>query len=300
MMNRWAGLPASDWLVRENRPNDRNHGGSAMTSMDWSKQVGDAPTNYQGFLVPGMFTPFAARLIADLGITPGSAVLDVACGTGVVTRFAAQATGTTGTVTGVDIGPAMLAVARSQTAEPDSAPITYLEGSALDLPLADNSFDFAICHHGFQFFPDRVAAAQELHRVLRPGGRVAIACWTGLEETPVFRAIRDSLHVEVSPEAGQMMNSPFSVPAAELTALLETAGFTGVEVARVELMASFPAVPDFGARVIAAGPVAAQFNQAPVVAREAVVGAVAEVAEQYAEGRTVSFPMYSNVASGVG
>jgi SAM-dependent methyltransferase len=270
-----------------------------MSSMDWSKQVGEGATNYQGFLVPGMFTPFAARLIADLEITPGSAVLDVACGTGVVSRFAARATGTTGTVTGVDIGPPMLAVARSQSAEPDSAPITYLQGSALDLPLADRSFDFATCHHGFQFFPDRVAAAQELHRVLRPGGRVAIACWTGLEETPVWRAIRDSLQVDVSEQAGQMMNSPFSVPAAELTALLETAGFTGVGVERVELIASFPAVPDFGAHVIAAGPVAAQFSQAPVVAREAVAAAVTEVAEQYADGDTVRFPMYSNVASGV-
>jgi ubiquinone/menaquinone biosynthesis C-methylase UbiE len=270
-----------------------------MTSMDWSKQVGEGPTNYQGFLVPGMFTPFAVRLIADLEITPGSAVLDVACGTGVVTRLAARATGTTGTVSGVDIGPPMLAVARTQAAEPDSAPITYLEGSALDLPLADRSFDFATCHHGFQFFPDRVPAAKELHRVLCPSGRVAIACWTRLEETSVFRAIRDALQFYVSEEAGQMMYSPFSVPAAELTALLETAGFTEARVERVELMASFPAVPDLGARVIAAGPVAAQFNQAPVAAREAVVAAVKEVAEQHTDGDTVSFPMYSNVASGV-
>ncbi len=270
-----------------------------MTSMDWSRQAGEGPTNYQGFLVPGMFTPFAARLIADLEITPGSAVLDVACGTGVVTRFAARATGATGAVTGIDIGPPMLAVARSQPAEPEWAPIAYLEGSALDLPLADRSFDFATCHHGFQFFPDRVAAAQELHRVLRPGGRVAIACWTGLDETPVFRAIRDSLQADVSAEASQMMNSPFSVPAAELTALLEAAGFTGAGVERVELMASFPAVPDFGARVIAAGPVAAQFNQAPSVAREAVSAAVTRVAERYTDGDTVTFPMYSNVASGV-
>jgi SAM-dependent methyltransferase len=216
-----------------------------------------------------------------------------------VTRFAARATGTTGTVTGVDIGLPMLAVARSQSAEPGSAPITYLEGSALDLPLADRSFDFVTCHHGFQFFPDRLAAAREIHRVLQPDGRVAIACWTGLEETPVFRAIRDSLQVNVSEEAGQMMNSPFSVPAAELTALLESAGFTGPGVERVELMVSFPAVPDLGARVIAAGPVAAQFNQAPVVARDAVAAAVTEAAAPYTDGDTVRFPMYSNVASGV-
>jgi ubiquinone/menaquinone biosynthesis C-methylase UbiE len=270
-----------------------------MTSMDWSKQVGEGPTNYQGFLVPGMFTPFAARLIADLEIMPGSDVLDVACGTGVVTRFAARAAGTTGTVTGVDIAPSMLAVARSQPAARGSAPITYREGSALDLPLGDRSFDFATCHHGFQFFPDRVAAARDLHRVLRPGGRVAIGCWTGLEKTPVFQAIRDSLHLQVSEEAGQMMNSPFSVPAAELATLLETAGFTAVGVERVELIACFPAAPDLGARVVGAGPVAAQFNQAPVVAREAVVAAVARAAERYTDGDTVSFPMYSNVATGV-
>lgn len=239
------------------------------------------------------------RLIADLEITAGSAVLDVACGTGVVTRFAARASGTTGTVTGVDIGPPMLAVARSQSAEPGSAPITYLEGSALDLPLADRSLDFATCHHGFQFFPDRLAAARELHRVLHPGGRVAIACWTGLEETPVFRAIRDSLQVNVSEEAAQMMNSPFSVPAAELAELLETAGFTDATVKRIELMVAFPAGPDLGARVIAAGPVAAQFNQVPVAARDAVASAVTEAAEQYTDGDTVRFPMYSNVASGV-
>jgi len=75
--------PASDSSVRENQVDDHSCRGFAMTSMDWSAQVGDGPTNYQEFLVPGMFTPFAGRLIADLKITPGSAVLDVACGTGV-------------------------------------------------------------------------------------------------------------------------------------------------------------------------------------------------------------------------
>lgn len=270
-----------------------------MTSMDWSAQVGDGPAEYQNFLVPGMFTPFAARLVADLNITPGSAVLDVACGTGVVSRLAARATGPTGTVTGVDIGPAMLAVARSQPGESGSAPITYLEGSALELPLADSSFDCATCHHGLQFFPDRIAAIRELRRVLRPGGRAAVACWTGLHETPAFRAIRDSLHLHLSDEAGQMMNSPFAVLASELTALLETAGFTSVRVERVELTASFPAVPDFAARVIAAGPIASIFDQAPAPTRQAVAAAVTEAVDPYINGDTVSFPMYSNVATGL-
>jgi SAM-dependent methyltransferase len=266
--------------------------------MDWSAQLGEGPTNYQAFLVPGMFTPFAERLISDLSVAAGSAMLDIACGTGVVTRLAALATGPTGKVTGVDIGAPMLAVARSQPPEPGAAPITYVEASALELPLPDRSFDYATCHHGFQFFPDRAAAIGELRRVLRPGGRVAIACWTGLEETPPFRAIRDALRVHVSEEAGQMMSSPFSVPAAELGALLETAEFTEVAVERVELVVSFPAVSDFGARVIAAGPVAPMFDQAPLAARQALAAEVADVAERYTDGDTVRFPMYSIVASG--
>lgn len=269
-----------------------------MTSMDWSKQVGDGPANYQEFLVPGMFTPFAARLVADLEITRGSDVLDVACGTGVVTRLAARAAGETGAVTGVDVGAPTLAVARSQPAEEGAAPIAYVEGSALDLPLADRSFDFATCHHGFQFFPDRSVAIGEMHRVLRPGGRVAIACWTGLDETPVFKAIRDSLRLNIGEDAGQMMNSPFSVPATELRDLLANAGFTAVTLELVELIATFPAVPDLGVRIIAAGPVAAQFNQAPVEARDKLTATVKEAADRYTDGNTVSFPMFSNVASG--
>lgn len=270
-----------------------------MTSMDWSAQVSDGAANYQDFLVPGMFTPFAERLIADLKIAPGSAVLDLACGTGVVTRLAARAASSAGTVTGVDIGAPMLAVARSQPAWPDSAPITYLEGSALDLPVADRSFDFATCHHGFQFFPDRAAAIRELYRALRPGGRVAIACWTELGRTPVFRTIRDSLHLHVSETAGQMMNSPFAIPGTELGDLLEAAGFASVVVECVELTASFAAVPDFGAAVIAAGPVAPMFYATPAADRQALGVDVAKAVEQYTEGETVRFPMYSNVASGV-
>lgn len=192
----------------------------------------------------------------------------------------------------------MLAVARSRPPEPDSAPITYLEGSALELPVADRSARYATCHHGFQFFADRQLAAGELHRVLRPGGRVAIACWTGLERTPVFRAIRDSLELHVGEGAGQMMNSPFSVPATELTALLQSAGFNETAVECVELTATFRAVPDFGAAAIAAGPVAAIFQEAPAPARQAVAAAVTEAVAPYTEGEAVSFPMYSNVATG--
>ena len=95
-----------------------------------------------------------------------------------------------------------------------------------------------------------------------------------------------------------MMNSPFSVPATDLAALLQDAGFTETSVQCVELTATFQAVPDFGAAVISAGPIAALFNEAPAASRAAVAAAVTDAVKQYTDGEATSFPMYSNVATG--
>src|SRR5262245_32789556 len=101
---------------------------AAEPEWDWgSSQVGSAAENYQRFMGPGMFGPFAVALVRELGIQPGQRVLDVACGTGVLTRVAAAAAGEGGTITAVDLGAPMLEVARAQPEEPGAAPITYME-----------------------------------------------------------------------------------------------------------------------------------------------------------------------------
>ena len=99
-------------------------------------------------------------------------MLDVACGTGTVARLAAARVGSAGAVTGVDLTPGMLAVARRIEAE--GAPIDWQEASADRLPLPDASADVALCSLGLQFFPDRPAALREMRRVLIPGGRLAV------------------------------------------------------------------------------------------------------------------------------
>ena len=101
-----------------------------MASMDWGIQIGSAPAIYQEFLVPAMFAPFAKRVVEHGCVRPGSRVLDVACGTGVVSRAAAILAGTGGSVAGVDLGEPTVAIARSHPAEENAAPIDYAQADA--------------------------------------------------------------------------------------------------------------------------------------------------------------------------
>lgn len=114
------------------------------------------------------------RLIERVGLGPGTTVLDVACGTGNAAIPAARAGAQ---VTGVDLTPEMLAVARDRAREA-GVDIEWVEGDAEDLPFADRSFDVALSTFGCMFAPRHEAVAEELVRVLRPGGRLVVCAWT--------------------------------------------------------------------------------------------------------------------------
>src|SRR5689334_18310755 len=109
--------------------------------------AGTAAETYERALVPAAFAPWAPLVVALADPRPGECVLDVACGTGVVSRLAAQRVGPTGKVTGLDLNAGMLAVAASITATVPvtSAPITWQEASATNMPLPDGAFDIVYC-----------------------------------------------------------------------------------------------------------------------------------------------------------
>ena len=145
----------------------------------WQQVSGNAAEVYERQLVPTMLVPWASTLIDLAEVQPGMHVLDVACGTGVVTRLAAERVGTAGRVVGLDINAAMLSVARRLA--PVGTSVEWLESSALEMPLPDSSFDMVFCQHGLQQFPDRPAALHEMRRVLMPGGRLGLCVWSRIE-----------------------------------------------------------------------------------------------------------------------
>lgn len=132
--------------------------------------------DYQRELVPLLFQPWVDDLVGRVSPQPGERVLDVACGTGVVARTAAPLVAESGTVVGLDVNPDMLAAARRVTTV-GGPPITWMRASAAETVLPDSAFDVVLCQQGLQFFPDRPAALRELHRVLAPGGRIALSVW---------------------------------------------------------------------------------------------------------------------------
>src|SRR5919109_3130632 len=115
-----------------------------------------------------------ATVVERAGVQPGMDVLDVACGTGNATLPAAK---TGARVTGLDFAPGMLAVARERAADA-MVEIDFVEGDAQEMPFADASFDRVVSTFGHMFAPDHRRAADEMKRVLKPDGVIAVACWT--------------------------------------------------------------------------------------------------------------------------
>ena len=119
----------------------------------------EAAELYESAFVPGFFAQWAPILCGAAGVTSGQAVLDVACGTGIVARTAADLVGGGGSVVGLDLNEAMLTVAGR--VRPD---IEWRQGDSAALPFADRSFDVALCQMALMFFADRRRALQEMAR----------------------------------------------------------------------------------------------------------------------------------------
>jgi SAM-dependent methyltransferase len=202
---------------------------------------GTAPENYERYFVPAIGLPLATALVETALLRPGERVLDVACGTGVVARLAAQQVGAAGHVTGLDVNPGMLAVARSVSGP---AAIEWREGMAEDTQLPDAACDAALCQMGLQFFADKRAAVGELVRVLAPGGRLVANVPGPMPR--VFEILQRGLADHVSPEIAKFMSIVFSLDdARELEELIAGPGFGEVSSSRAARVLRLPSPEDF-------------------------------------------------------
>lgn len=226
---------------------------------------------YQSVLVPVIFEPWARELIRRAAPTSGENILDLACGTGVVTRQVAKHVAEPGSLVGVDHSSDMLAVARA-LAEETGLDAEWVEADAGELPLEDDRFDVAFCQQALQFFPDRLAALAELHRVVRPGGRVTCCVQRGLDVNPMLRAQAAALDEHVGRDAGDAVRAICGLPdGSEIQRLFEGAGFESVEVQSTTLSLYHP-----DARVFARGAMGGMHtgNKLSGLANEAVERAV--------------------------
>jgi ubiquinone/menaquinone biosynthesis C-methylase UbiE len=219
---------------------------------------GNAPENYERYFVPVIAGPLAKDFIAAASLRPGEHVLDVATGTGIVARLAAERVGSAGTVAAADVNPGMLAVARSLAAS-TGASIRWYETTAESLPLADDSFDVVFCQLGLMFFDDRSAALREMRRVLAPGGRLLANV---PKPSAFFRVFEDALARHIDAATSQFVGHVFSLNDAEqLDRLVKDAGFREVRVEARTLTPHLPPPADFLWQYVHLTPMSAVLSQ---------------------------------------
>lgn len=193
------------------------------TKQHFDKTYGtDAAQNYEDLFVPRIGRPCATALVDAARVQPGEHVLDVACGTGIAARIAAERVGADGSVAAADINAGMLAVGRSIAPQ-----IEWNEAPADALPGVDASVDVVLCNLGLMFFPDKVAALREMRRVLVSGGRAA-ALVPGPTPEPMT-VLADALAKHIDPGLAGFVHVIFSLnDEAEITRLFTDAGFGDV------------------------------------------------------------------------
>ena len=145
---------------------------------------------YQAHMVPMLFEPYATDLVTRVLGRPCARVLEVAAGTGVVTRHLAQRLPDHTAITATDLNPAMLELARSLGT---ARPVVWQVADAMQLPFGDGAFDAVVCQFGAMFFPDKAKAFAEAHRVLSPGGALFFSVWDRIEKNEFAETVIDAL-----------------------------------------------------------------------------------------------------------
>jgi ubiquinone/menaquinone biosynthesis C-methylase UbiE len=200
---------------------------------------------YEQDLVPAIFIPWSHSTIAMAEPQKGEYVLDVACGTGVVARNIASYLGPQGKVVGLDSSPEMLATARSLPSSSE-ATIQWIEGFAQHLPFARATFNIALCQAGLQFISDQLAALQEMHRVLKPGGRVVITVFREIQHAPAFAILAETVTSYAAPLMIRSIMTPFTLGDIDaVQKLVEQAGFQRISIREETKEIHFPSAEKF-------------------------------------------------------
>ena len=212
-----------------------------MNSTDTFQLSLETAETYEAAFVPSLFAHLAPHLVDAAEVTSGDRVLDVACGTGIVARTAADRAGPTGRVVGLDLNEAMLTVARR--IRPD---LDWRQGDAASLPFPGDSFDVALCQSGLMFVPSPGTAVSELARVVRPEGRVAAQVWSSLDRQTAIQPLADAVARHAGPAAVDLIGTYFRLgDRAQFSDLFTQAGLRVTDVRTLGATVRAPTVDDY-------------------------------------------------------
>lgn len=230
-------------------------------------------------------TPVTKALLEAAAAQAGERVLDVGCGCGGSTRAFAEVVGPTGHVTGADVAVPMIEVARANA--PDNIDFVLADVAAHGFAAP---YDLMVSRFGVMFFGDPDAAFGNIRRALKPGGRVAFACWRPMAENPWVRVPMGAIAPvlpEPPPRPGPEDPGPFAFgDQARVRRIMAAGGFHDVALTPFDFDFRFPGTPAEAAKLVAYGPVTGRLlRELPPATQEAAIARVAEaIAPMHADG----------------
>ena len=241
------------------------------------------------------------RMLELAQLSPGQRVLELACGAGGAGLEAARLVGPTGEVVLSDVVPEMTAIARSRAEALGLENVRTKELDLEQIAQPDESYDAVLCRDGLMLVPDPGLAAREICRVLRPGGRVALAVWGPRARNPLIGILFDSLGAQLGvPMPPPGVPGPFSLEDPDkLASLLAQAGLTDVAIREESTPALITSFEDWWTKTCAlAGPLQRALSGLPRDAAKELRARAREAVRPYETSSGLDFPGVSLVASG--
>lgn len=218
-----------------------------------SRFLGSVPENYDRYLGPRIFDGYAADLATRVARLSPSSLLELAAGTGIVTRKLRDLIPDECIIVATDLNEPMLEVARSRFLSQE--PVKIEQADAMELPFSDERFDAVVCQFGVMFFPDKHRSYAEVLRVMKPGGTYIFNVWDSWEENP-FAGIAHRVVTEFFPDDPPgFYKVPFHYhDADEIGRAASAAGFSEIDIEHLSLKSEIPSATDFAKGLVFGNP----------------------------------------------
>lgn len=256
-----------------------------------------AAESYERQKVPAIFAPMIEATLRTISLPQRAYVLDVACGTGAVSRAVASRLTEPGKIVGADLNPAMVEVAR-QNISNDIHEFEFVTAPAEAMPFEDTTFDFVFCQHGLQFFPDKPASLAEMRRVTKTGGKLIVTCWSAIP--PFFQVVRGVLANRLGEDAAQKAIAPFVWnDGAHIRSLIGASGFNCPKPIQLNVDRNMSASPEAMREEILATPNEVVLLEAGEDTIGTIVSEILEGVSQYQNGQMLIMPQQAHLFQAV-
>lgn len=240
--------------------------------------AGSIPEFYERHLRSIFFEPYAEDLAARAAILAGP-FLEMACGTGILTRHLLARLGEDARLVSTDLNPPMLAEAQRRL--PADPRLEWRQADMAVLPFDDEAFGAVVCQFGFMFPPDKAAIFREARRVLRAGGTLLFNVWASLEENPANAAALRALEKLFPEDPPRFLEVPFGFhDEARIRAFLRDHGFGNIHTEAIDMECRSPVARDFAIGLVRGTPLANDLQArgaVPGPVEDAIAAALAEM-----------------------